>query len=157
MITFDRGNVRFNYRITGVVIVDGKVLLQRNAGEEVWFMPGGRAELGEPAEETLRREMREELGVDIVVERLLWVVENFFEIADTKFHELGLFFLMSFPGNASLVDTDRSILIKDSGYEFVFQWHSLDMLDDIVLVPWFLKTALKALPETIQHIVHIDS
>jgi 8-oxo-dGTP pyrophosphatase MutT (NUDIX family) len=57
MITFTRGDLRFNYRITGVAICDGKVLLQKPVVDGFWFLPGGRAELQETAEETLRREM----------------------------------------------------------------------------------------------------
>ena len=86
MITFTRGDLRFNYRITGVAICDGKVLLQKPVVDGFWFLPGGRAELQETAEETLRREMREEMHTDITVERLLWVVENFFEHAGIAFH-----------------------------------------------------------------------
>lgn len=33
----------------------------------------------EPAEEALRREIQEELGEEIGVDRLVWVAENFFE------------------------------------------------------------------------------
>ncbi|HKV58574.1 MAG TPA: NUDIX domain-containing protein, partial [Ktedonobacteraceae bacterium] len=74
MITFDRGNLRFSYRVTGVAIRDGKVLLQKPVEGGFCFLPGGRAELQESAGETLRREMQEELHVDVTVGRLLWVV-----------------------------------------------------------------------------------
>ena len=45
----------------------------------------------ETAEETLKREMREEMQTDITVQRLLWVVENFFQHGGKAFHELGKF------------------------------------------------------------------
>ena len=50
------------------------VLLVRHAyGELNWELPGGAAEARESAEETARREAREEVGVDIVIERLVGV------------------------------------------------------------------------------------
>ena len=39
MISFTRGDQRFNYRIAGVAICDGKVLLQKPAEEGFWFLP----------------------------------------------------------------------------------------------------------------------
>ena len=90
MITLAHGDYSFNYRIVGVALHDGHVLLHRGESEDFWTLPGGRAELGEPAEETLRREMREELGVEVEVERLLWVVENFFSYQGRSWHELAV-------------------------------------------------------------------
>lgn len=69
MITFARENTRFTYRIVGVTIEDGRVLLHQAEGDDFWALPGGRAELLEPAEATLRREMREELDIEVEVVR----------------------------------------------------------------------------------------
>jgi 8-oxo-dGTP pyrophosphatase MutT (NUDIX family) len=60
MITFTRGDLQFNYRIAGVAIRDGKVLLQKLVVDGFWFLPGRRAELQETAEETLRCEIPKE-------------------------------------------------------------------------------------------------
>jgi ADP-ribose pyrophosphatase YjhB (NUDIX family) len=95
MITFDKGLTRFTYRIVGVALYNNHVLLHKAVHENFWSLPGGRAELLEPATETLKREMREELGVEIAVERLLWVLENFFEYEGIAHHEVGLYFLMT--------------------------------------------------------------
>jgi 8-oxo-dGTP pyrophosphatase MutT (NUDIX family) len=156
MITFDRGNLRFSYRVAGVAIHDGKVLAQHPVEGGFCFLPGGRAELQESAGETLRREMQEELHVDATIGRLLWVVENFFELDGKAFHELGLYFLMTFPDDSHIVDTNQTFLVKEANHTFVLQWHSLDSLDSISLYPSFLQTALLSLPDTTEHIVHID-
>lgn len=60
----------------GALIVDagGRVLLTRRAGAPFagwWDVPGGFLELGEHPEDGLRREMREELGVEIEIVRFL--------------------------------------------------------------------------------------
>lgn len=54
----------------GVMVMrDGKVLLgKRNKtshGEQLWCMPGGHLEHGESLEEAVRREAREEAGIEI--------------------------------------------------------------------------------------------
>ena len=70
MITFARGPLRFNYRVVGIAINDGRVLLHRAETDDFWALPGGRAELMEPASVTLQREMQEELGIEVQVLRL---------------------------------------------------------------------------------------
>lgn len=157
MITFDRGNLRFSYRVAGVAIRDGKVLLQRPVEGGFYFLPGGRAELQESAGETLRREMQEELHVDVTVGRLLWVVENFFERGGKTFHELGMYFLMTFADDSPVVDTSRAILVEETNHKFILQWYALDGLDSIQIYPSFLQTALRSLPDGTEHIVHIDA
>jgi len=51
---------------------DGRVLVCRNHRGE-WELPGGRPEVGEWFEDCLRREIREETGLDAAVERVLGV------------------------------------------------------------------------------------
>lgn len=156
MITFDRENIRFSYRIAGVAIREGKVLVQQPEKGGYYFLPGGRAELQEPATETLRREMQEELHVDVTVGRLLWVVENFFEFAGKKFHELSMYFLMTFPDDSPVNDTNKTFALQETHHTFVLLWHPLADLGTVPIYPSFLETALRALPEHTEHIVHVD-
>ena len=55
----------------GVVLENGRVLLtQRKVGahlEGMWEFPGGKVEAGEDPRDALVRELREELGIDVVV------------------------------------------------------------------------------------------
>ncbi len=157
MLTLDVGRARFTYRIVGVAIDRDRALLHRAETDNFWSRPGGRAELGEPATETLRREMREELGAEVRVERLLWVVENFFGHDDRAQHELGLYFLMALPREAGLYERSEPFEGREDGLTLIFQWHRLDRLAALPLYPTFLREALRALPEAIAHVVHSDN
>ncbi|MGB3064304.1 (deoxy)nucleoside triphosphate pyrophosphohydrolase [Sphingobacterium thalpophilum] len=59
---------------------DEKILIcQRSAAMKLplkWEFPGGKIETGESKEDYLRREIKEELNIDIVIERALTVVEH---------------------------------------------------------------------------------
>jgi len=51
---------------------DGKILLvKQNYDRRYWSLPGGKMEPGEPIDETARREVREETGLDIRVGRVV--------------------------------------------------------------------------------------
>jgi 8-oxo-dGTP diphosphatase len=58
-----------------VIIENGRVLLTQRLGgkhlEHLWEFPGGKVEEGEAPEAALVRELREEIGVETVVEDIL--------------------------------------------------------------------------------------
>ncbi len=62
-------------RYQGAIVRDHAILLiqhrWRADGRSAWLIPGGGREPGESEEECVRREMREETGLDVAVERLL--------------------------------------------------------------------------------------
>lgn len=64
--------------VAAVLVRDGKFLAtQRGYGEfkDFWEFPGGKMEPGESKEEALKREIREELDLEITVDSELMTVE----------------------------------------------------------------------------------
>jgi ADP-ribose pyrophosphatase YjhB (NUDIX family) len=79
---------------TRAVIFDeeGRVLVQHHSRSKPDFyrLPGGGVRLGEKIEDCIVREIKEEAGLDVRADRLLWV-RDFFE--GTSYHSIELFFL----------------------------------------------------------------
>lgn len=156
MITVRHAGMRFTYRVAGVAVRNGNVLLHRIEGEEFWCLPGGRVELGESAEQALVREMDEEIGVRCGVGRLLWVVENFFQVDGTSHHELGLYFLLNLPDGFHGLDSEV-FRGREGNLELLFRWFQPASLQTCRLYPAFLRQALAALPPTTEHVIHHDT
>jgi len=57
--------MEIHYKIAGIIIRDRKLLMCRKYDEPHFIMPGGRVKEGESLEETLRRELKEELNVKL--------------------------------------------------------------------------------------------
>lgn len=70
-------NYIFSVRVTGILIENDRLLVvkQRLSGSRAWSLPGGRLERGESVEQGLKREMKEETGLDVRVERLLYLCD----------------------------------------------------------------------------------
>ena len=62
------------FGVGGVVVVDGHVVLIKRKRPPLagsWSLPGGVVELGESLRDGLRRELREEIGIEVQVGPLL--------------------------------------------------------------------------------------
>jgi 8-oxo-dGTP pyrophosphatase MutT (NUDIX family) len=151
VIVHDIGDTRFHFRVAGVAYGPGGVLLQRVAGADHWFLPGGRVEMLEPSREALAREIHEELGARPHVGRLLWIIENFFDLDGRRFHELGLYFLIELPAS---IPTTGEFDAFDAHYRLVMQWLPLKDVPSAPVVPIFLRSALQNPPDVPVQVVN---
>ncbi|SFL34636.1 NUDIX domain-containing protein [Paenibacillus sp. 1_12] len=154
MISYVTGNNKFQYRAASVIVHNGKVLLQRDTSDQVWYIPGGRVEFDESAEEAIEREMLEEFNVPIVNKKLIWLVENFIEFSDRRVHEMGLFYLVHLPSGHSIYQHNDEFEGAEQG--FANKWVHMEALDDYFIVPEFVVPELRTLQhvEGIKHIVN---
>lgn len=63
-------NTSFIDKIALIHIKDKKVLVTLSKGKDVWYQPGGKRDKGEADQQTLIRELREELSVDLIPETI---------------------------------------------------------------------------------------
>jgi len=72
----------------GAVIFDGASVLLARRGQEpakgTWSLPGGAVELGEKVVDALKREIREEIGIEIEVSGLVRVLDRIVRDEDER-------------------------------------------------------------------------
>ncbi len=74
--TLDAANSSPVFRIGVFALIfdnQGRILLGHRRDTDWWNLPGGGMELGETVDEAVRREVREETGLEVEVERLVGV------------------------------------------------------------------------------------
>jgi ADP-ribose pyrophosphatase YjhB (NUDIX family) len=63
----------FRIAVSAVILEQGNVLLAHRRDIDWWNLPGGGMELGETVDEALCREVLEETGLEVAIERLVGV------------------------------------------------------------------------------------
>lgn len=109
--------------VAAVIMKEGKVFAtQRGYGEfkDGWEFPGGKVESGESPEEALRREIREELEVDVNVGDLIDTIEYDYP----AFH-------LSMKCYACTIASGSPHLLEHEAA----RWLSADQLDSVAWLP----------------------
>ena len=155
VISFPIEGQRFNFRVAGIIIVDGHVLVCREDDDNYTMLPGGRIELGEDSRLSLIREMAEELAMPAEVGAMVATSESFYRREGEDFHELGFFFSVTLPGQRPNGVTPW-LQRPDEGHILSFHWVPLEgqALEGFNLLPRWLPGFLRALPERQVHITH---
>ena len=150
-------NYIFSYRVSGILIVGGKVLLQAPKGSEQYAFPGGHVAFGETNAETLTREWREEVGADIIVGELAWIEENFFLWGDKNAHQICLTYFVKLR-DLSQIPLDGSFMSKEcgdeSGESIFFHWVPLPDVMNLTVYPVNASELLIYPKGGIQHLVY---
>jgi ADP-ribose pyrophosphatase YjhB (NUDIX family) len=119
----------------GVILSEGeplRVLLTVRHDLQGWELPGGHGAPGEPDEQVIVREIREETGLDVRVERVVgeWVRKGF------RPHTARIYRCRVVGGRE-----------RPSGETPVVRWFSVDDLPD-TLLPWYRGPLEAALADT---------
>ncbi len=96
--------------VRGAVIRDGKILLVQERSDGGWTLPGGWGDVGETPSEVVRREVREESGYEVRVEKLVAVYDaNRVPGAHMEFyHAYKLIFLCTITGGEASPSNETS-------------------------------------------------
>lgn len=141
-----------NIRVGAIIMKDSKILMIGNEKVDYLYSVGGRIKFGETAEEAIIREVFEETGVKMEIERLGFVHENYF-YGDASsnlgklIYEISFYFYMSVPSDFTPISESFT---EDNSKEYL-KWVSLD--EDIKMYPEFFRTELSDPKESVRHFV----
>ena len=143
-ILFKNEDGVFSYRVGGILVENGKILLQRDKWGDHAVI-GGHVSFMEQAKDTLVREFMEELQVKIGVDDLLAVNENFFMWGDKPCHQVHFYYAVHLEdgdffreGEISGVDE-----LEDLRVELDFVWVPLEELKNISVYPRGIERLLE--------------
>ena len=139
-----------NIRVGAIIMKDEKILMVGNKRANYLYSVGGRIKFGETAEEAIVREVREETGVQMEIDRLGFVHENYFygdapSNLGKLIYEISFYFYMKVPSDFTPVSES---FMEDNSKEHL-KWVSLD--EDIKMYPEFFRTELKKPTDTVNY------
>lgn len=141
-----------NVRVGAIIMKDGRFLMAGNSSIDYLYSVGGRIQFGESAEQAVIREVEEETGVRMEIDRLGFIHENFFtgdsgKTAGKTIYEISFFFYMKTSEDFEPVCGSFS---SDGNREFL-TWVSID--DERKYFPKFFRTELANPSEFTKHIL----
>ena len=137
---------RFRLRGVGIVLKDGKVLMVHDEKRKYYYAIGGAVHIGELTSDAAVREVREESGLEVEIDRLVMVQENLFNMEDGFHHELAFYYLMKDIGEQEIAG-DRVQDFSEEG----LAWLPVAELENYKVYPRIYTTLLKDIPEEVVH------
>ena len=130
-----------NLRVGAIILKDGKFLMVGSDREDYLYSVGGRIQFGETSEEAVVREVLEETGVHMEIDRLGFVSEVYFygdapSNLGKTIYEVSFYYYMKVPEDFSPVSDD---FMEGDNTEHL-RWVSTD--DEIRMFPTFFKDEL---------------
>lgn len=114
--------------VTAIIIQDGKILMQRRTDDieshkGKWTTPSGIVEINENPKDTIVREVKEELNLDIEVIKVIPAIDSF-PNHKGKYHLIYLAYLCKIVGG-ELRNQDEDGDVSE------VQWFDVDKLDQV--------------------------
>lgn len=124
--------MRFNIRVYGIIINDrNEILLSDEVrfGQSFTKYPGGGLEFGEGTVDCLKRELKEELGLDAQIGDLIYVNDFFQESAFRKEDQIISFYYRVLEIDSASIDV-RSLDEKGLIEGEAFRWISISQVSE---------------------------
>ncbi len=128
-------------RTAAILIREDRILLERTIGKNEYYLPGGHVQPLEKTDETLIRELREELHAEVEITGFAGVGELFFPWDGRSFQQLCFYYRVRFrteieaPGIPAEGRFDGFDPAETGRYHLEYVWVPLEELDKIHLIP----------------------
>lgn len=132
---------KLNIRAGVIIIHNNKALFHHDINQTYYALVGGRIMIGESSEQTIKREILEEIGKEIEVTGYVGTIENFFKMKDRQYHE---YLFIHFAEFVDEQDKKIQTTIKNiEGREKLqYEWIELDKISEYDIRPAVIKQVL---------------
>ncbi|MCM1404009.1 MAG: NUDIX domain-containing protein [Prevotella sp.] len=134
--------MNFHYCVRAIIKQDEKILMLCVNDAEYYHLPGGHVKIGETSENALRREIKEEVGFDINIDKLVIVNEQFYHKKDSAHHAI-IFYYVASP--KSKVSTENRICMEQGRTKLIkneLRWVTLHELKNLDMRPERIKNLI---------------
>ena len=132
------GDYVLNCRAVGIIRNGNKILFQKKENDKYWALPGGKIAVGDTGEVTIKRELQEEIGIDVGVIRVHSIVENFFSFDNDKYHQYIFCYLLSVNKDSFIYEDEEFEGIENKG--IIYRWIDINALE--MVKPDYLRKLL---------------
>ena len=141
-----------NLRVGAIIEKGGKLLMVANDYNDYDYSVGGRIHFGETADQAILREVEEETGVRLKIDRLGFIQENYFygsspSKREQLVYEISFYYYMKTPADFEPV-SDRFL---EEGTPEYLEWVAPDT--EKAIYPAFFRTELRERVPYVRHIV----
>lgn len=151
VITIKEEGSRFGARVGAIIYNEEKTkVLLENQDNGRYMFPGGRIDVHEDSNTAIVRELKEELNLE-TKPKLKYIVEMFLDSPKTKYHEIGLYYLLTISENK--VANNFHSLDGDG----IFEWVSISELKDYKVLAKPIKEKIvnnQIVDDKLEHLIY---
>lgn len=151
VITIKEEGSRFGARVGAIIYNEEKTkVLLENQDNGRYMFPGGRIDVHEDSNTAIVRELKEELNLK-TKPKLKYIVEMFLDSPKTKYHEIGLYYLLTISENK--VANNFHSLDGDG----IFEWVSISELEDYKVLAKPIKEKIvnnQIVDDKLEHLIY---
>ncbi len=143
----------FSVRVRALIINCGKLLAMHDENSPYYYLPGGKVEINETAEEAVLREIKEELEIKAKIIRPVYFAQDFYtdDLDKKRYHEIVLYYLLDV-SETDLLNRGDKFTIYEGKHTLVFEWLDLEGLKGQYFYPEFIKEEVRNLPQELKFI-----
>ncbi len=153
-LSLDVADYKLNIRSACIINHNNKILFHKDDNLDYYCVLGGRIEIGESSEDTIKRENIKKLNKEIEITGYVGTIENFFEMNKKKYHEIMFIHKAEFKN-----EEDKRIeedLGNCEGNDFLkYEWLDIDKIDEYPIKPYSVKNIIKKGKFPV-HVINID-
>jgi 8-oxo-dGTP pyrophosphatase MutT (NUDIX family) len=135
-VMFD--DIKFNYRVGLIIEKNNQIIIESSRVVDFSLIPGGRVKTLESTSQAMKREIKEEMGIDIEESEIVGkgLIQSFFKLDNKRYHELFFIYKLTLSNDDTRFDNVSDNLDSETNY---YQWINKNTLEENNVLPNALK------------------